>query len=95
MEFPLRLPEGKLQMCPVLSKETLFDLLYWDLVVFVLPSQVDTRQTPHIVQGPAQKGLSGNCTVPKVTGSTRREQEDCAAECCHQPRPKCVTRALG
>lgn len=88
-------------MCPVLSKEALLNLLYWDLVVFVPSSQVNTRQTIHIVQGPAQKGLgttcqwglSGICTAPEVTGSARGE-EDCAADCCHQPRHKCATAAL-
>lgn len=62
-------------MCPVLSKEALLNLLYWDVVVFVLCSQVNTRQTPYIVQGPAQKGLGttcqqglrGICIEPKVT----------------------------
>lgn len=102
-EIPLRLSEGKLQMCPVLSKEALLNLLYWVLVVFVLSSQVNTRQTLYIVQCPAQKGLgitcqqglSGICKVPKVTGSARGEQEDRGDECCHLPRPKCASRALG
>lgn len=89
-------------MCPMLSKETLLYLLYCDLVIFVLSSQVNTSQTPCIVQGPSQKGLgttcqqglSEICTVPKVTGSARGEQEDRVAEWCHQPRPKCAIRAL-
>lgn len=88
-------------MCPVVSKDALPNLLCWDLVVFVLSRQFNSRQTLYIAQGPAQKGpgtpcqqgLSGICTVPKVTGSARGEQEDCAAVL-SPAQPKCAIRAL-